>query len=126
MNLNNIFEYLQQSFHEAKNTCVTHFKPGNQNSRIEPRVLKFSTVEPSQEEPSSEEHIKWIQENVEFYPSSKCFIYNKESANDILVACKKFELDYHIAQRVFTVAVRWGISYQDAAEMIHAVESVQS
>ena len=105
---------------------MAHLKDGNQNSRIKPRVLQFSKVEPSQEEPSREEHIRWIQENVEFYPISKSIVYNKASAYDILMACNKFELEYQMAPRVFTVAVRWKISYEDAAEMIHAVESVQS
>ena len=125
MIFNNIFEYLQQSFQDAKNTFIGDSKSWNQNSRIEPRVLKFFTDETPKVLPSSEECIKWIQENVEFYPISKSIVYNKASAYDILMACNKFELEYQMAPRVFTVAVRWKISYEDAAEMIHAVESVQ-
>lgn len=136
MSLSKIFKYCRRVYQRAKNTTP-------QTSRIEPRDLMDepllasaeptkvaaeptkAAAEPTKVAEQQEAQIKWILENVKFYPVWKTTVYHEGSAYDILVACQKYKLDYHTSPRIFTVAVKWRISYQDAAEMIHAVDSVQ-
>ena len=143
MSLSKIFKYCRRVYQRAKNTTP-------ETSRIEPRDLMDEPLlasaeptkvdaeptqapaeptkvaaEPTQAAEQQEAQIKWIRENVKFYPVWKTTVYHEGSAYDILLACQKYKLDFHTAPRLFTVAVKWRISYQDAAEMIHAVDSVQ-
>ena len=73
-----------------------------------------------------EKQIKWIKDNVKFYPMSRTTVYHERSAYDILMACHQHNLNYQEAPRLFKTAVRWNISYLDMAEMMSNVDRAQT
>ena len=117
-----IFEIINL-YYKIKNWVSTHGLVSLVKRESKRKEENKHTV-PSMEQ--QEKQILWIRDNVKFYPVSHTTVYHRDSAYDIWQACQKYQLDYHIAQRIFTVAVRWNSSYLDAAEMIHHVDTAQS
>lgn len=130
-------QFFQEFFQQMKDK-LSHFAGlGEKSPTMEPRRLLLEesgdseTIKKINEEEEKEvelqkAQIKWIKENVNFYPLKQTVVYHQGSAYDILMACRKYKIDYQESPRLFMVAVRWRIRYDDAAEMIQAVDMAQT
>ena len=129
-----------QEFLQQMKEKLSHFPGfGEKSPTLKPRLLlpeesgDSETIKKINEEELENKEvelqkaqIKWIKENVNFYPLKQTVVYHQGSAYDILMACRKYKIDYQESPRLFMVAVRWRIQYDDAAEMIQAVDMAQS
>ena len=101
-------------------------KPPPNDNYQELQQCAIPTTETEVDIEAQEKQIKWIKDNVKFYPMSRTTVYHEGSAYDILMACRQHKLDYQEAPRLFQGAVRWNISYLDMAEMMSNVEQAQT